>query len=73
MVTVHDKGQVQVVGRLSQQVDLLFLKGFHDRAEFVEDGPDAPPHERYRGTVTDDIDAADTTPEVLGEGVNYAA
>ena len=58
LVLVHDEGEIQIVGGLAHQVDLLLLEEFERIAQLVQDGANIAPHETDRGARTDDLYAA---------------
>ena len=55
---VDHEGEVEVVGGLADEVDLLLLEQLERLAELVDDRADVPSQQRQRGTGTDHLDAA---------------
>ncbi len=55
---VDDEGEVQVVGGLRHQIDLLVLKQFEGRAQFMQDAANILSQQAQRGARAQNFDAA---------------
>ena len=69
LVLVDDEGEVQIVGRLADQVDLLLLEELEGAAELVQDGADVAPDEAHRGARADHLHAAQ--PREIGDQLGH--
>src|SRR5438552_14314904 len=49
LVLIDHEGEVQIVGRLAHEVDLLLLEALESAAELMEDRADVASHETHRG------------------------
>ncbi len=58
LVLIDHESEIQVVGGLAHQVDLLFLEELEGAAELVQDRADVAPHETHRGARSDHLHAA---------------
>ena len=58
LVLIDHEGEIQVVGGLAHQVDLLFLEELEGASQLVQDGADVAAHEAHRGARSDHLHAA---------------
>ena len=68
----HDERQVQVVGGLRHEMDLLLLEHLEHGRELVQDRADALADERDRRAVADDRDLAELA-QIVGERLDGGA
>ncbi len=55
---VDDKGEIQIIRGLRDQIDLLVLKQFERRSQFVQDAANILPQQTQGGAGTQDFNAA---------------
>ena len=70
LVLIDDEREVQIVGRLADQVDLLFLEELERAAELVQDRADVAPDQAHRGARADHLYAAQ--PREVGDQLGDA-
>ncbi len=59
LLFINDKGEIQIVGGLCQQVDLVLFEQFEGIAQLMQDRSNTPAHQADGRTRTNDFDAAD--------------
>src|SRR5215472_13151638 len=58
LALVHHESEIQIVGGLSDQVDLLLLEEFEGVPELMEDGADVAPDQAHGSAGPDELYAA---------------
>jgi hypothetical protein len=69
LVLIDHEGEVEVVGRLAHEIDLLLLEELESAAELMEYAAYVAPDEAHRGTGADDLHAAQ--PRELGDQLRH--
>ena len=58
LVFIDDKGEIQIVGSLADQIDTLFSKQLERLPQLMQDRANIASHQAHRGARADNLNAA---------------